>query len=308
MLKICSFVRAPIRHLLPGVVLAIGAVAACPAAMALTISGKPATAVIAGSAYSFTPTSTVAAGKTRVFKIAYKPSWASFSSTTGRLYGTPTNAVAGYYYHITISVTDGTSTVSLPQFMIDVHTKDTSPPKISGTPPTSVTAGSPYSFHPTATGAPGNSLYFEIKNKPAWATFSMVNGSLTGTPTSAQVGTYGNIQILAVDGQMGGATPLFSITVKPATTTAASTGTATVSWTRPTQNTNGSTLTNLAGYRLHYGTSSSNLSTVVQIPSAATTSYALKNLTAATWYFAITAYTVAGVESAKSQIVSKAVK
>ena len=213
MLKFCSFVRAPIRHLLPGVVLAIGAMSACPAAMALTISGPSASSVIAGSAYSFTP---------------------------------------------------------------------------------------------TTTGTPVKSLYFQIKNKPAWATFSVVNGSLKGTPSSAQVGTYGNIQITDTDGKSVGYSPMFSITVKPATSTT-TTGTATVSWTHPTQNTNGSTLTNLAGYRLHYGTSSSNLSTVVQIPSAATTSYALKNLTAATWYFAITAYTATGVESAMSQVVSKAV-
>jgi hypothetical protein len=105
---------------------------------------------------------------------------------------------------------------------------------------------------------------------------------------------------------MAGVLPAFSITVKNASTTT-SPGKATVNWTRPTKNTNGTALTNLAGYRLHFGTSPSNLSSVVQLSNASLTTYTVSNLLAATWYFAITAYTTTGVESSRSQIVSKAV-
>jgi hypothetical protein len=174
---------------------------------------------------------------------------------------------------------------------------------ISGTPPTSVTAGSAYTFKPHA-NAEG---WWGIQNKPAWATFSIVNGSLTGTPTSAQVGTYTGIHVYVTNGKTASGTGAFSITVKPAGTTTTSPGTATLNWTPPTENTNGSALTNLAGYRLHYGTSASNLSTIVQVPGASVRSYTIKNLGAATWYFAITAYTNTGVQGTMSKVVSKAV-
>jgi Fibronectin type III domain len=88
-----------------------------------------------------------------------------------------------------------------------------------------------------------------------------------------------------------------------------SSGTATVSWTPPTTNTNGSTLTNLAGYKIHYGTSSNSLNQTVQVTNAGLASYVLNNLSGgATWYFGITAYTSTGAESALSNIGSKTIQ
>ena len=57
-----------------------------------TISGTPATSVIAGQAYSFAPTASDPDGQTLAFGIANKPSWASFNVSTGRLSGTPAAA------------------------------------------------------------------------------------------------------------------------------------------------------------------------------------------------------------------------
>jgi len=86
------------------------------------------------------------------------------------------------------------------------------------------------------------------------------------------------------------------------------TGTATVSWMPPTANTNGSTLTNLAGYKVHYGTSASNLNQTIQVANPGSTNYVLTNLTSgARWYFGVTSYTSKGVESSVSNIVSKAI-
>lgn len=84
-------------------------------------------------------------------------------------------------------------------------------------------------------------------------------------------------------------------------------GSATVSWTPPIQNTDGSTLTNLAGFRLSYGSSASVLSQVVQIANPAATSYILSGLPAGTHYVGVKAYTTTGVESALSNVVSKVV-
>jgi len=80
---------------------------------------------------------------------------------------------------------------------------------------------------------------------------------------------------------------------------------ATISWTPPTQNTDGTSLTNLAGYRIEYGTSASALSRTVDVPNASVSSYVIEQLSPATWFFAVRAYTTGGIESVRSNIASK---
>lgn len=93
--------------------------------------------------------------------------------------------------------------------------------KISGTPESHTTAGATYSFKPTANDSAGHTLSYSIKNKPAWATFSIVNGLLWGTPSAAQSGSYAGIVISASDGTASATLPAFSITVSRATSSAA---------------------------------------------------------------------------------------
>src|SRR5437879_11603895 len=99
---------------------AIAAPAPAPAPTPPTISGSPATSVVAGQSYSFTPTTTDPSGKTLTFSISNKPSWASFSTSTGQLSGTPAAANVGTYSNLVISVSDGTSSAALPAFAIAV--------------------------------------------------------------------------------------------------------------------------------------------------------------------------------------------
>lgn len=84
-------------------------------------------------------------------------------------------------------------------------------------------------------------------------------------------------------------------------------GTASVSWTPPTQNTNGTSLTNLAGYRIHYGLNAEELVQTVQLANPGSSSYTISSLTPGTYYFAVRAYTSGGTESVNSNIVSKVV-
>lgn len=88
-------------------------------------------------------------------------------------------------------------------------------------------------------------------------------------------------------------------------TTQTGTGSATLTWVAPTQNTDGTPLTNLAGYRVYWGTSIGSYpnSATLMTPSALT--YVVDNLTPATWYFAATAINAASVESAQSMAASK---
>jgi len=264
-----------------------------------TISGSPSTVAEVGTAYSFQPSASDADGNSLGFSIANRPSWATFSTATGRLSGTP--AAAAVHSGIVISVSDGTTTTSLPAFTLTVNAPANRAPAISGTPPTSINVGQAYGFTPVASDADGNALSFSIANRPSWASFNSANGQVTGTPTSANVGTYSGISITVSDGTASATLGPFTITVAQA-----SVGSATLSWTPPTQYTNGTALTNLSGYRIYYGTDTAAMTQSISINNASVSTYIVENLSPTTWYFAVKAI-ANGVESDFSNIATKAV-
>lgn len=274
------------------------------------ITGTPATSVQAGSNYSFQPAASDADGNKLTFSIANKPAWATFSTTTGQLSGTPGTTSVGTYANITISVSDGTNTVSLKAFTITVTAPPATaiPPTITGTPAAQAQAGTAYSFTPTAHDSSGKTLSFSIQNKPSWASFSIATGALAGTPASTDVGTDSNIIITVSNGTTSAALPAFSIVVAAASGTSTTVGTATLKWTAPTKNTDGSTITNLAGYVISYGMSATALSQTVSITNPATTSYTIQNLGTGTWYFAVSATASDGSTSSLSSVVSKTIQ
>lgn len=79
---------------------------------------------------------------------------------------------------------------------------------------------------------------------------------------------------------------------------------AALSWTPPTRNTDGTTITALTGYRIVYGRSPTELTQSVQIQPAS--SYVLPGIASGTWYFA--AHTLAGGnQSAQSNVVTRVI-
>jgi hypothetical protein len=84
-------------------------------------------------------------------------------------------------------------------------------------------------------------------------------------------------------------------------------GFATLSWTPPTQNTDGSPLTDLASYKIYYGNESGNYHTSIQINNNGMTVYVVKHLTSNTYYFVMTAINSSGEESDFSGEASKQV-
>lgn len=80
---------------------------------------------------------------------------------------------------------------------------------------------------------------------------------------------------------------------------------AVLMWTPPTQNTDGSALMNLAGFLVHWGVASDQLSNTAQVPGAAVNTYTVQDLTPGTWFFGVRAYNTQGAESALSNVVSK---
>jgi hypothetical protein len=265
-----------------------------------SLSGTPLATATVGKAYSFQPMGKDPEGKTLSWSIRNKPTWANFSTTTGLLSGTPT--VAGTFASILIVATDGVSSTSLTTFRI-VASGTPAPanaaPVMTGAPSTTAIAGSVYSFTPKASDANGDALTFSIQNKPVWATFSTSSGQLLGTPSSA--GTTAGIVIKVSDGKSETALAAFSLVVSAAATAAP--GTSTVSWQPPTQNTDGSALTTLSGYRIYYGTSAQSLTNTITIDNAGLTRYLVEGMTQGAWYFAVTALTRDGAESENSVTV-----
>ena len=94
----------------------------------------------------------------------------------------------------------------------------------------------------------------------------------------------------------------------PGASVGTGTGTAAISWDPASQNEDGTPLTDLAGYKVYYGTNSPlDKGTSPSIDVGATTSYTLSGLTGGTYFFAATAYDALGNESALSDEVSKVI-
>jgi hypothetical protein len=170
-------------------------------------------------------------------------------------------------------------------------------PTIGGIPATSVLAGSAYRFMPSASDVNGDALTYQIQNKPQWATFSVLTGELVGTPGSADVGSNANIAISVSDGKATASLNAFTIVVGTPNALSAS---VVLTWTPTIQNTDGSPLTDLAGYNVYYGKSPVDLSRRVQLPGPNNLQFEARNLDPGEWFFTVSSYNSAGVESAPS--------
>jgi len=199
------------------------------------------------------------------------------------------------------------------------------PVVLGGAPPTTVTVGDPYYYAPTVSQG-GGPISFSIQGQPAWLSFDTQTGALAGTPAAADVGVSGGIIITAANSVNTVSVGPFSIEVDPAPsptppptpapptpapptpgppTPAPTTGSATLDWSPPTENADGSPLTNLAGYYVHYGTSDTSLTQTIDVADASATTYVVSGLTSGTYYFAVSAYNSLGFEGAWSNIAGK---
>ncbi len=177
------------------------------------------------------------------------------------------------------------------------------PPKISGTPPTSILKGSAYSFQPTLSDADGDSLTASVSGLPSWATFNSSTGKISGTPESGDVGRYDNIIVTVSDGRDSASLGPFSIDVN-----AVGTGSVTLAWTPPTQNTDGTALTDLAGYQLRWGPKSGSLDQSVTLSNAGLSSYVVAGIAPGEYSFVMFAVNSRGVSSDPSNSIEVSVQ
>ncbi len=175
-------------------------------------------------------------------------------------------------------------------------------PVIGGTAPTRVLVGERYDFTPSASDPDGDPLAFSVMGAPAWTALDPASGRLSGVPGAGDVGLVEGIVITASDGQDYASLNAFAIEVAQVTN-----GSATVSWLPPLQRVDGSALTNLAGYRIRYGTNAAGMDRLLRVDGAGTTSIVIGGLVPGKWYFAVTAVDAGGLESAPSNAASKTI-
>lgn len=176
---------------------------------------------------------------------------------------------------------------------------------------------------------PNYSFINVAANHTIAATFSALTYTITATtgtggsitPTGASTVTYGGVKTYSiapaagyaiadvkVDGASVGAVASYSfvnVTANHSITASFTTlNTATLTWDAPT-NPDGTTITDIIGYKLYYGTSSGNYSTIIDVGNQ--TSYTINNLSAGTYYFVVTDYNSTGDESSFSNEVTKTI-
>ena len=85
-----------------------------------------------------------------------------------------------------------------------------------------------------------------------------------------------------------------------------SNGNVTVSWVIPTENTDGSELTDLAGFKIYYGEERENLDQEIVLNNPAQTSQIIEDLSVGkVYYFTVICFNQYYIESELSEIVSK---
>jgi Putative Ig domain len=178
-------------------------------------------------------------------------------------------------------------------------------PQITGAAVTGASVGQTYRFQPSATDADGDVLTFTLLGAPNWLKLNSATGLITGTPTSADVGVDAGIVLQVSDGKATVSLAPFTITVAAAASSASGdgntgTGSVDLAWIPPTENTDGSALVNLNGYKIYYGNSSKNYTTTITVSNPGLTSYVIESLPPGTYFFSVTATTSSGIQSGYS--------
>jgi len=179
---------------------------------------------------------------------------------------------------------------------------DPGQPQISGEPQRVAIVNERYQFLPSVSGGVPGTLTFTIQNMPRWAEFDPNTGSLSGSPTFVDSGSYDGIAITVTDGNTNSSLPTFSIAVSQD-----GLGAITLSWLAPDENTDGSAISDLAGYRIYYGTQSGRYDRTVEISNVGLSSYVIDDLRPGTYFLVATAFNQSSVQSDYSNEVVKSV-
>jgi hypothetical protein len=185
-----------------------------------------------------------------------------------------------------------------------VSPAQSSAPVLTGVPAPTVLVDHLYAFSPTVSNPGFSALTYLAVNKPQWLELETYQGIpyLYGNPGASDVGQYDDISLVGYNDNGSAAVGPFSIEVVPADRPWAR-----LTWEPPRLNTDGSALTDLAGYRIYHFLPDSFSFAVTELMDPDATEYLVGNLASGTNYFCMTAIDSAGQESTYSAIVSTTV-
>lgn len=270
---------------------------AAPAAVSVAVTPTTANVAFGTGTQSFTATVSNSTNKAVTWQVngVAGGSAASGTITTAGLYKAPTTLPSSLAVTVTaVAAADATKSGSA------TVTLTVAAPTISGTAGTTVMVGQAYDFKPTAVDPNGLPLTLSVTGKPAWLAFNTATGELSGTPAASDVGT--SAIKITVSNTKATASLSFSLAVVQTAS-----GSASLSWVAPTTHTDGSSMTDLAGFRIYYGTQQGSLGTRIDVTNPTVTTSVVPNLSSGTWYFAVTAVDSAGHESGYSNVASKTI-
>jgi hypothetical protein len=258
-----------------------------PAALRSISVTPPQPSIAKGTALQFTATGTFSDDSTQdlTAAVVWKSSDSSIATISSQ--GLASSLAAGTAM-ITASRETITGSAALtvnPATLVSLSVTPSNP---------AVTRGTAQQF--IATGTFSDNTTQDLTSAAVWtssrtdvATISNAAAS-KGLASSLAAGT---AAITAASGSISATTVL---TVNPATS-------VTLSWDAPTTNTDGTPLTDLAGYTVYYGTVPGNYTRTMAAGNA--TTITISNLSPGTHYFAVTSVNSAGTESVSSNEVSK---
>jgi chitodextrinase len=219
-------------------------------------------------------------------------------TTTSLIYtNTGLTANTSYQYHV--DAVDAAGNIASSSTLTVSTATDTTPPTAPGNlRSTTITSSSIGIAWNVSTDNVGIAYYRVYRNSVQISQTT----STTYTDTALAAATNYSYTVRAYD---AAGNNTISSTLPVATASISNTATASLSWIPPTQNSDDSTLTNLSGYIVYYGTSQGSLSTSLPV-SSGLTAVVIENLqSGVTYYFTITSVNSLGVESDYSNIVSK---
>jgi hypothetical protein len=165
-------------------------------------------------------------------------------------------------------------------------------------------------------GAPGTSQTV-TGSLPSTGSTAIAGPSGT-TATTGTTGTASPATSSAAGGTTGTSTSAAATPTSSTSSTSSTSGTSTtstllaygeamVSWIPPSENTDGSTLTDLTGFTIYYGQDPQNLDQVLTLDCHWCLWTRVSNLGSGTWYFAVKSFNKTGIQSAFSRIMSKTI-
>src|SRR6185503_1329217 len=165
-------------------------------------------------------------------------------------------------------------------------------------------AGASFTFTVAATTAERTLTYYIA----GWNSTGKVTVTLPGAPTYTTTfsssTTFSRVITLKFRGDAPGTLRVTysqtagsgSINMQAAALSQAASSTI-LTWAAPALNSDGTPLTDLAAFKVYWGTTPGTYSQSTKIASAAARTYTINGLTTGTWYFVVTALNAAGTES-----------